>query len=375
LFDADGEPMTPTHAIKKGVRYRYYVSRRLITGVRAEGERVSEAGQRLPAAQLERLVVDRLKSFFADPDAVTEALPPRLRDAPRVRRALGAARDTVRALEAGGEATCFDILRPLIARAQVRSDRIDIDLRADLVAQTLLADGEPTRDYADVPPQDATPSPDAADYDRIIRLTIAAALKRAGMEMKFVFDGAEEAAPPDAPLVRLLIRAHSLSRRLSTNPGSSLEDIGAQEGMGAPYAARLMRLNYLAPDIVVAILRGRQPVGLTARKLMIDTRLPLEWSDQRKVLGFAWRRRLFQHRRSPLAPPYHRFSNAVQRAALSPRTAWSAVGDIRTTQNPKKRLMPPRRRENSFLASLPYPLFVATRQASEMSAEIWLVSR
>ena len=57
--------------------------------------------------------------------------------------------------------------------------------------------------------------------------------------------------------------------------------------MGAPYAARLMRLNFLAPDIVIAILNGRQPVGLTARKLMADTRLPLEWSEQRKALGFA----------------------------------------------------------------------------------------
>ena len=36
LFDAENEPMTPTHAIKKGVRYRYYVSRPLITGVKAD---------------------------------------------------------------------------------------------------------------------------------------------------------------------------------------------------------------------------------------------------------------------------------------------------------------------------------------------------
>ena len=54
-----------------------------------------------------------------------------------------------------------------------------------------------------------------------------------------------------------------------------------------PYAARLMRLNFLSPDIVIAILTGRQPVTLTARKLMADTRLPLEWSEQRKAMGFA----------------------------------------------------------------------------------------
>ena len=57
--------------------------------------------------------------------------------------------------------------------------------------------------------------------------------------------------------------------------------------MGAPYAARSMRLNFLAPDIVIAILSGRQPVALTARKLMADTRLSLEWSEQRKAMGFA----------------------------------------------------------------------------------------
>ncbi len=287
LFDADGEPMTPTHAVKKGARYRYYVSRRLITGVRAERARDHETGQRLPAAQLERLVVERLRTFFADSDAVTEALPPRRRDAPSVKRALAAAADIVQAIAAAGDNQGCDLLRPLIARAQVHFDRIDVDLRADLVAQALLPGRNPVRDQADGSPQDTSPGSDTVDFDRLIRLTIAAALKRAGMEMKFVIDGADEGSTPDASLVRLLMRAHALARPLAMSPGSNLEDVGAQEGMGAPYAARLMRLNYLAPDIVVAILNGRQPVGLTARKLMADTRLPLEWSEQRTALGFA----------------------------------------------------------------------------------------
>ena len=47
-----------------------------------------------------------------------------------------------------------------------------------------------------------------------------------------------------------------------------------------------MRLNFLAPDIVVAILNGRQPVNLTARKVMADTRLPFAWPEQRAALGF-----------------------------------------------------------------------------------------
>jgi site-specific DNA recombinase len=53
------------------------------------------------------------------------------------------------------------------------------------------------------------------------------------------------------------------------------------------YATRLLRLKFLAPDIVAAIAAGRQPPALTANKLMADTRLPLDWGDQRKALGFA----------------------------------------------------------------------------------------
>jgi len=134
--------------------------------------------------------------------------------------------------------------------------------------------------------READAASSAAAGNRVIRLTIPAELKRTGMEMRFMLDGAESCTPPDAALVRLLIRAHSLARRVGAHPSSTLEEVGAKEGMGAPYAARLMRLNYLAPDIVVAILNGRHPVALTASRLMADTRLPLDWSEQRRSFGF-----------------------------------------------------------------------------------------
>ena len=137
--------MTPTHAVKKGVRYRYYVSRRLITDVRASGARETgsrEQGQRLPAGDLERLVVERLKTFFADPDAVTDSLPTRRRSAPNVKRALGAAAEIVRVIAA--EDAEQDLRSPSTARssrAQVHPDRIDIELAADRVTDALLDGG------------------------------------------------------------------------------------------------------------------------------------------------------------------------------------------------------------------------------------------
>ena len=63
VFDASSEPMTPTHAVKKGTRYRYYISRRLITGPASDNSR----GQRLPASNLEALVIGRLRALLDDP--------------------------------------------------------------------------------------------------------------------------------------------------------------------------------------------------------------------------------------------------------------------------------------------------------------------
>jgi hypothetical protein len=70
LFDHDGERLTPTYAVKKGTRYRYYVSTALLTGTRKD----RSSGRRIPAGNLEGLVIGRLRAFFADPGAVLDAV-------------------------------------------------------------------------------------------------------------------------------------------------------------------------------------------------------------------------------------------------------------------------------------------------------------
>jgi hypothetical protein len=51
-------------------------------------------------------------------------------------------------------------------------------------------------------------------------------------------------------------------------------------------AARILRLNYLAPDIIASILDGTNPPGLT-RKQLVRADLPMDWSLQRRLFGFA----------------------------------------------------------------------------------------
>ncbi len=101
-----------------------------------------------------------------------------------------------------------------------------------------------------------------------------------------IVPGAGDEPRPDPSLMRLLVRAFGIRDRLDRNPDLTIQRIAEAEGVVASYATRLLRLSFLAPDIVAAILEGRPPLELTANKLMRDTRLPLEWTAQRQRLGF-----------------------------------------------------------------------------------------
>ena len=69
-FDENGERLTPSHAVKKGTRYRYYVSTSLITGAAKDRSK----GRRIPAANLESLVITRLRTFLSDQGAILDAI-------------------------------------------------------------------------------------------------------------------------------------------------------------------------------------------------------------------------------------------------------------------------------------------------------------
>ena len=124
--------------------------------------------------------------------------------------------------------------------------------------------------------------------------------------------------------------------------GPNLDQIAGEENITPSYASRIVRLKFLAPDIVAAILAGKQPPELTANKLMADTRLPLDWRDQRTALGFAcairhiqrYRRRRAK-RRSQQRQLTHGKARASARNGRSKATSpCRAVGDPRTTQSP-----------------------------------------
>jgi hypothetical protein len=88
----------------------------------------------------------------------------------------------------------------------------------------------------------------------------------------------------DETLVKALVRAHRWRRKIESGRAKSITDLAEQEGVTVAYACRLLPLTCLAPDIVEAILDGRQPKGLRLAALLGNALRG--WEEQRRALGF-----------------------------------------------------------------------------------------
>jgi hypothetical protein len=86
----------------------------------------------------------------------------------------------------------------------------------------------------------------------------------------------------DETLVKALARAHQWRRRIESGQAKSITDLAEQEGVTDAYVCRLLPLTCLAPDIVEAILDGRQPKGLRLAEMLGN--VAVDWHGQRAVV-------------------------------------------------------------------------------------------
>ena len=92
--------------------------------------------------------------------------------------------------------------------------------------------------------------------------------------------------PKPAPqLIKLIHDARKAQALQDSSPSQSASQLAKRVHRKDRHFERLLRLNYLAPDIITAILAGTQPAGLT-RKALSRADLPLDWALQRRLLGF-----------------------------------------------------------------------------------------
>ena len=107
--------------------------------------------------------------------------------------------------------------------------------------------------------------------------------KRGGRKLVVTPDGAEWAPRPrvDNAMVKALARAFRWRKMLDEGVHATIEDLAKAKGIGKTYVSQVLRLTLLAPEIVEAILDGRQSAEMQVDDLL--DRFPLEWEGQRRL--------------------------------------------------------------------------------------------
>ena len=235
LQTEQGEPFTPSHANKAGKRYRYYVSRP------AQGEQhVANRRWRIPAGELEGLVIIAISDL--------------LNDAKQLRSILTAA--------GAAEIEQHHVLDRAVAWIGRVTAIPDAEMRTkvrDMITGIVIADATITVNIA-IPALLQTLTVEARDLttDTIHEIVLPVRLQRTGMEMRLI-DERTAANEPDSALVRLLAKAWTIRQEVLKGDGRSLDAIAQAQGIGDSYLGRLLRIGFLAPDIIETILQGKQP--------------------------------------------------------------------------------------------------------------------
>ena len=265
LVDSTGERLTPSHAVKNGRRYRYYISRALITESGAE----HTSGWRLPAHDVEDAVIRIIAAALTDRAALIERLGVRGVSAEQSRLMLDRAASLAKTLLQGSPGERATLARDIIEQVTIGQSEIGIALRKRLLVV-------------------ATGAARETSPDDMMLLSAPAAFRRRGVETKLVLPAAVQMDKPgriDAALLKTVARARLWFEQLAAGEASSLQAIADRQGVSQRYVSRLLPLAFLAPDIVERILQGHQPAHLSAARLTNELDLPLGWAEQRELLG------------------------------------------------------------------------------------------
>ncbi|MGE0665789.1 MAG: recombinase family protein [Sphingomonadales bacterium] len=261
VYDDTGDRMSPTHANKKGIRYRYYISNRLMRETASAAD-----GWRLPARQLERAVYETLSRFMTDGIKVIDALGLQNASPDQQREVISGARLYAEGLRL--ESAHHADLKGLVHRVMLQPKELRIEIKVEALHQLLSTSG----DHGDAGGQ-------------IVTLTTPLQLKRRGVEARLVIADTAQTAP-DKALMEVIAQAHCWMQQLVSGKAKTIRDIASRDAVDESDVSRFLPLAFLAPDIVEAILAGKQPSDLTAEKLKRIRSLPHAWDDQRRLLGF-----------------------------------------------------------------------------------------
>ncbi|MGB6325737.1 MAG: recombinase family protein [Methylocella sp.] len=239
LFDDRGNRMSPTHADKRGVRYRYYVSHAILQNRKAEAGSIA----RVPAPEIETLVCDSIRGHLAAMDAAEP--------------------QTVLADR--------DLIERHVARVIVKPQALEVCLipTSEASAQTEnpnLLDSDPH------PPPTSTitlawTAPSFAAVKGIVHAPCA-----------------KPAMRPESrdALLTAIAKARGWIDDIRLGRIASFAEIAARQAQGERHIRLLAPLAFLSPRIIAAIVDGTAPADLTVTGLA--KALPYSWAEQEQSI-------------------------------------------------------------------------------------------
>jgi hypothetical protein len=176
------------------------------------------------------------------------------------------AQQSVAELRSGSDAA-YQVVHRLVHRVAVESDVVRIQISAHRLYPDRASDGQGARP---------------------VELTVPVQLRRCGLAMRLVIQGREHPVMQvnDQAMIQSIATAHDWFKQLTSGKYSSVLSLAEAEGKDASYVTKILYRAFLAPDIVEAILTGNHPPTLTQEKLKQCLPLPIDWNEQRKLLGF-----------------------------------------------------------------------------------------
>lgn len=274
LFDGHGRRMGIAGGIAKGKEYHYYRSDEC-QEVKRQGHKRLRAG----ADDLESLIVGGIATFLRDRPTLAPAIASLGYYDREIERLIQNGPAAARRLEGLCRREMRGTLEALIQRIELDRARVTIMVRLAELGLFLAWDG--------VGRFRTLSKGKARRSSRIHCISVAATAVRA--ERYFTLPvpdrGPGPQPRPNKGLVDLLALARRAAQEVFGHRDRSIEEVAARMVRTPSFVHRLLRLNYLAPDIIAAIADGRQPPQLTRKRLAYAS-LPTDWAQQRALFGF-----------------------------------------------------------------------------------------
>jgi site-specific DNA recombinase len=233
------------------VRYRYYISRMARHGG-------SGAGVRIPASEIEHAVTQVMVRALNDPLALAASM--RLPITPADLHQLTSRATALSGMVAKGDR---DLLREIVAQVRVLADTVEVDLAVPALAARLQLGHDPD-------------APATLTQRTDLRLT------RTGRAVRLVQgDGLAAASRHDPALIALVIKARRWWDILQQGE-ISVGGLAAREGVSPSWISRVLRLAFLAPPVVEALLAGRLRVGVDGAVLTATNAIDMSWKVQQR---------------------------------------------------------------------------------------------